>query len=101
MSQIRQPRRGRYPASGLLRKPWEGREGLPSLKQKESQRKGRARWIQEVVPAKRSLLEKEKDYLEAVLTEAGKLMGKYARLLLLTQQCSHANLPKLSAEGLT
>lgn len=74
----------------------QGRSAQHETKEK-SQRKGRARWIQEVVPAKRSLL--EKDYLEAVLTGAGKLMGKY--LLLLTQQHSHANFSKLSAEGLT
>lgn len=76
----------------------QGRSAQHETKEK-SQRKGRARWIQEVVPAKRSLLEKEKDYLEAVLTGAGKLMGKY--LLLLTQQHSHANFSKLSAERLT
>lgn len=84
-------------SSKSAEKAMEGREGLPNLKQKKNPREragqGGSRRLSQT-----EAYWKKKDYLEAAYTEAGKLMSKYARLLLL-QPRGHTNLAKLSAEG--
>lgn len=78
----------------------EGREGLPSLKQKKSPRERAGQGGSRRLSQTKEAYWKKEDYLEAAHTEAGKLMSKYLRLLLLLQP-RVKNLSKLSAEGLT
>lgn len=95
MYQIKQPRQ--IPSSKAAEKAKEGREGLPSLKQKKSPRERAGQsGSRRLSQTKEAHWEKE-----AAHTEAGKLMSNCLRLLLLLQPRGHTNLSKLSAEGLT
>lgn len=80
-------------------KAMEGRERLPSPKQKKNPRERAGQGGSRRLSQTKEAYWKKKDYLEAAYTEAGKLMSKYPRLLLLLQPHGHTNLSKLSAEG--
>lgn len=71
------------PSSKAAEKAMEGRERLPSLKQKKNPRERAGQGGSRRLSQTKEAYWKKKDYLEAAYTEAGKLMSKYPRLLLL------------------
>lgn len=85
------------PSSKSDEKAMGGREGLPNLKQKNPRERAGQGGLRRL-PQTEEAYWKKTVYLEAAYTEAGKLMSKYMRLLLL-QPRGHRNLSKFSAEG--